>query len=265
MVTSPTGAVIQDILRVARRRWPMIQIILSPVRVQGEGAAGQIVAAIQQFSRHGAADLLIVGRGGGSLQDLWAFNEEAVVRAVAGSAIPVISAVGHETDVTLCDFAADWRAATPSAAAERAVPDRQEYAQRVHSLAERMRRGLNSGIRGLRLRVSGLERSHALGRPRDLVRERMQYVDDLGQRLARGASEGLLRGRERFSLERARLQALSPMQVLARGYGFVERMPDGSAVTEVDQIPPGSSIRLTLRSGRANARVETVEPRESHS
>ena len=262
VVTSPTGAVIQDILRVARRRWPLIQIILAPVKVQGEGAAAQIVAAIERMGRFGAADVLIVGRGGGSLEDLWAFNEEAVVRAVAASRIPVISAVGHETDFTLCDFAADWRAPTPSAAAERAVPDRQDYALRVRGLGDRMRRGVESEVRGLRLRVAGLERSHALGRPRDVVREKMQFVDDLAQRLGRGASEGLLRVRERLSRERARLQALSPEQVLARGYAFVEKLPEDFPVTGMAQVAPGDSVRLTLHDGRARARIEGVEPRE---
>lgn len=262
VVTSPTGAVIHDIIRVARKRWPSTRIVLAPVRVQGEGAAGQIARAVEMFGRHAAADVLIVGRGGGSLEDLWAFNEEVVVRAVANSTIPVISAVGHETDVTLCDFAADLRAPTPSAAAERAVPDRDEYRLRAGSARERALRAALAGIRRRRLSVDGLARSHALGRTRDNLHERMQRVDELRARLLRGERLSLTHGRQRLARGAGRLEALSPEQVMARGFCYVEREMGREPVKDAASLHAGDRLRLVLRGGSARATVSSVERRE---
>ncbi len=265
VVTSPTGAVIHDIIRVARKRWPSTRIVLAPVRVQGEGAAEQIAGAVEMFGRHGAADVLIVGRGGGSLEDLWAFNEEVVVRAVAGSSIPVISAVGHETDVTLCDFAADLRAPTPSAAAERAVPDRVEYRERADSTRARALRAALGIIHRGRLSVDGLARSHALGRTRDYLQERMQRVDELRGRLLRGQVLALTHGRQRLVRGTGRLEALSPEQVMARGFCYVEFEKEREPVRDAASLRAGDGLRLVLRGGSARATVSSVERREGQS
>jgi exodeoxyribonuclease VII large subunit len=259
VVSSPGGAVIHDIIHVARSRWPGIQIVLCPVQVQGPGAAADVARGIALFNRASAADVLIVARGGGSLEDLWAFNEEAVVRAVAGSAIPVISAVGHETDFTLCDFAADLRAPTPSAAAERAVPDRAEHRRRVDQDRAHLAQAVRSGLSRRAQEVRALARSYALGRPRDLLAQRMQGLDDLERRLERSARQGLLRFAEQVAGRADRLRALSPAQVMARGYCYLES-GRGLPVGSVSGLVVGEDVRLVLRDGRAGARVESVEP-----
>jgi exodeoxyribonuclease VII large subunit len=182
IVTSPTGAAIHDIVQVASRRFPPVQLLLRPVRVQGEGAAEDIARGIGEFNEWGEADVLIVGRGGGSMEDLWAFNEEAVARAVASSRIPVVSAVGHEVDFTICDFVADLRAPTPSAAAELVVPDRGELLSTIHQWMGRSARLLRDRIRFLNERVRAFDRSHALQKPSDQLRERRFRVDDMTRR-----------------------------------------------------------------------------------
>ncbi|MBI5835954.1 MAG: exodeoxyribonuclease VII large subunit [Candidatus Eisenbacteria bacterium] len=259
VVTSAGGAVLHDIVHVARRRWPGIRIILCPVQVQGAGAAADVARGVELFNRAGAADVLIVARGGGSLEDLWAFNEESVVRAVAASAIPVVSAVGHETDVTLCDFAADLRAPTPSAAAERAVPERAEHLRHLAHSRGRLVRGVLSAVAERRLTLRALQRSYALGRPRDLVAQRMQTVDELERRLGRAVGERLARHGDALGRARARLGALSPSRVLQRGFCYVESAPAGLPVASAAALSPGDAVRLVFRDGRAGARVETVE------
>ena len=198
IVTSPTGAAVRDVVKVLRSRWPGIGIVLAPVKVQGQGAAQEIAAAIERFNRHGGVDLLIVGRGGGSLEDLWAFNEEPVVRAIAGSAIPVISAVGHEVDTTLADLAADVRAATPSNAAEIAVRDAAELRRLVTSRAERALRDLRRIVQVRRENVRVLHDKYGFRRVRDVFGNMQQRVDD-----ARGRIETAARSR----LDEARLRA----------------------------------------------------------
>jgi len=198
LVTSPTGAAVRDLVKVLRARWPSIRIVLAPVRVQGAGAADEIAAAIRRFDRWGQADVLIVGRGGGSLEDLWAFNEEAVVRAIAGARTPVVSAVGHEVDVTLADLAADVRAATPSNAAELAVRDRDEVARQVVGLAERASRAVRARVADGRLRLSTLTAKYGFRNVREVVRLRQQQVDDLLARLAGTVRQTLRAARQRL-------------------------------------------------------------------
>lgn len=209
VVTSPVGAAVRDILKVLRGRWPGIEVVLAPVKVQGEGAAVEIAAAIDRFNRHGRVDVLIVGRGGGSLEDLWAFNEEVVVRAIAGSAIPVISAVGHEVDTTLADFAADVRAATPSNAAEIAVRDAHEMLHRVQMLDERARRAVQSSVLQRRRVLEALLGQYGFRRVHDVFTALQQRVDDLRERIdsAMGAELANRRGR---------------VEALARAYGLRE-------------------------------------------
>jgi exodeoxyribonuclease VII large subunit len=193
LVTSPSGAAVRDMVTVLRARWPAIGIVLAPVRVQGEGAAAEIAAAIARFNRYARVDLLIVGRGGGSLEDLWAFNEEPVVRAIAASELPVISAVGHEVDTTLADLVADVRAATPSNAAEIAVRDRREVVQQVQRLADRATRALRQGLADRRARLERLTEKYGFRRQRDALGLIQQRVDALLDRM-RAALGSLLRG-----------------------------------------------------------------------
>lgn len=224
VVTSPTGAAVQDIKQILGRRFPLAEVILCPVLVQGAGAAEQIAAAVERFNRLDCADVLIVGRGGGSMEDLWAFNEEIVARAVANSRIPVISAVGHETDFTICDFAADLRAPTPSAAAELAVPDIRELMAYVSGSMLRMKKSL------------GIEM------------HRMQ-IDRLVDRMSGKMKRDLETGRMRLAERSASLQAFSPLRVLARGYS-VALDADGETVRSVAQVRQGDSLNLIVQDGR---------------
>ena len=199
LVTSPSGAAVRDMIKVLRARWPSIRIVLAPVRVQGPGAAEEIAAAIRRFDRWGQADMLIVGRGGGSLEDLWAFNEEVVVRAVALSKAPVISAIGHEVDTTLTDFAADVRAATPSNAAELAVRDRDEIARRVGLLDARADRAVRGSLTDWRGRLESLTDKYGFRNVRDVVRIHQQRIDDLMERMRLGVRRRLRAVRDLLS------------------------------------------------------------------
>lgn len=224
VVTSPTGAAVQDIKQILGRRFPLAEVILCPVLVQGAGAAEQIAGAVERFNRLNCADVLIVGRGGGSIEDLWAFNEEIVARTVANSRIPVISAVGHETDFTICDFAADLRAPTPSAAAELAVPDIRELTAYVSGSVQRMKKFL------------GIEM------------HRMQ-IDRLVDRMSGKMKRDLEAGRMRLAERSASLQAFSPLRVLARGY-CVALDAEGRTVRSAAQVRQGDSLNLVVRDGR---------------
>ena len=212
VVTSPVGAAVRDVVKILRARWPGIRIVLAPVKVQGEGAAGEIVAAIERFDRWGGADVLIVGRGGGSIEDLWAFNEEPVVRAIAAARTPVISAVGHEIDTTLADFAADVRAATPSNAAELAVRDAQETRHRIAALVGRVDALVRTRLERLRRSLTAILKQHGFRRVHDLFQHWQQRTDDLRSRLDLGVRKRLDVARER--LERARA-----------AYGLRESLP----------------------------------------
>lgn len=232
VVTSPTGAAVQDIKQILGRRFPLAEVILCPVLVQGAGAAEQIAAAVEHFNRLDCADVLIVGRGGGSIEDLWAFNEEIVARAVANSRIPVISAVGHETDFTICDFAADLRAPTPSAAAELAVPDIRELMAYVSGSMLRMKKSL------------GIEM------------HRMQ-IDRLVDRMSGKMKRDLETGRMRLAERSASLQAFSPLRVLARGYS-VALDANGETVRSAAQVRQGDSLNLIVQDGRLACTVNEV-------
>ncbi|HEY6196033.1 MAG TPA: exodeoxyribonuclease VII large subunit, partial [Candidatus Eisenbacteria bacterium] len=203
VITSPVGAAVRDVVKILRARWPGIRIVLAPVKVQGEGAAAEIAAAIERFDRWRGADLLIVGRGGGSIEDLWAFNEEPVVRAIAAASTPIISAVGHEVDTTLADLAADVRAATPSNAAELAVRDRREVKQRLESLTQRARTRLHTRLGQLRRELAAILKQHGFRRVHDLFTHWQQRTDELRDRLDAGARGVLAAARERLVRARA--------------------------------------------------------------
>jgi exodeoxyribonuclease VII large subunit len=259
VVTSPTGAAIHDIIRVLRSRFP-VDLLLIPVRVQGEGAAAEIAAAIDRANAIGEIDVLLVGRGGGSLEDLWAFNEEEVARAIARSRIPVLSAVGHEVDVTIADLVADVRAATPSAAAEIAAPGREEVEEFLSTRRERLAGRMRDLLRFWRERLVRFRESRALARPEALVRESAQRLDDLSRRMESAASGRLGRLRERLLGLGSTLRALGPQGVLERGYCICRSGKDGPAVTDAGAVRPGALLDIRFRVGSAEARVEKVFP-----
>ena len=233
VVTSPTGAAVRDILQVTSRRWRCAQILIAPTRVQGVGADREVVAALQLANQVAQADVIIVARGGGSLEDLWTFNEESVVRAIVGSRLPVVSAVGHEIDVTLADLAADKRALTPSEAGEFCVPDAREVALHLDRLADR-------------LRLAGL------GQLRD-VRDRL---DQLAQRARQALDHDLVARRHRVARLAASLEALSPLAVLARGYSLTF-LADGKTLVRISHdVKTGDLIHTRLASGQITSRVE---------
>ncbi|PLX95605.1 MAG: exodeoxyribonuclease VII large subunit [Desulfuromonas sp.] len=258
VVTSASGAALQDIHTVLRRRGAGVKILLSPVRVQGEGAAAEIAAAIAAQNRYGAADVLIVGRGGGSLEDLWAFNEEKVARAIHASTIPVISAVGHEVDVTIADFVADRRAATPSAAAEIVARGRLELEGHLDHLFTRLETAQQRQSELLTARLVGL--SQRLRSPRQslaLVRQRLERGEE---RLKQKLERCLDRRREELALRAGRLQGLSPLATLERGYALVREIENGAVVRDASTLKVGGEISLTLARGEATARVESITP-----
>ncbi|MCA9235650.1 MAG: exodeoxyribonuclease VII large subunit [Planctomycetales bacterium] len=258
VVTSPTGAAIRDFLEVLRRRWRGVEVLILPTRVQGDGAAKEIAAAIANAARiRPELDVLVVTRGGGSLEDLWCFNEEPVVRAIAGSPIPTISAIGHEIDVTLSDLAADVRALTPSEAAERVAPAASEMTELVASLHGRMRRALVGRAEQMRAWLDALASRPALARPADGVRQLARRADELSQRLDAGVATAVRDNRGKLGVAAGRLEALSPLAVLGRGYSLTQR--DGRLVASVSQLKAGDLIATTLADGVATSLVESVE------
>lgn len=258
IVTSPSGAVLRDIYRVSKRRFPGIRLVLKPVQVQGAGAAEQIAQAVDFFNVHYPVDVLIVGRGGGSLEDLWAFNEEVVVRAIYNSAIPVISAVGHETDFTLADFVADERAATPSQAAEMAVRDGQEIAAQLLSLQTRLR---NSAVQQLDIRRKGIV--HLLTRPvmenpHLMLEQRMERLDNLAARLGQSGSQQLKQQVQHLTHLMDKLELMNPMNTLRRGYGMV-RSKDNRVIATIQEVQAGDRIQVELQDGIIHAQAVALE------
>lgn len=253
VVTSATGAVIQDIKNVVSRRYPLAEIILAPVQVQGASAAPQIVEAIESFNSGDYADVLIVGRGGGSLEDLWAFNEEIVARAVFKSRIPIISAVGHETDFTICDFVADLRAPTPSAAAELAVPDIREDIAFVQTVTYECEAMLLQRINDEKKRIEVLKERLEYRTPAMLIEKQMQTVDSLLTQAALSVQRLLDEQEARLSSVAARLDALSPLKVLSRGYAMVTK--NNGVVTSSKELAAGDEITVEFSDGERKCEV----------
>lgn len=255
VVTSPTGAAIRDIVHVLTRRYPNIEILLYPVRVQGEGVAAEIAEAIAAMNARSDLDLLIVGRGGGSIEDLWAFNEEIVARAIAASKLPIISAVGHEIDFTIADFVADVRAATPSAAAEIAVPVRGDL---VEAIADRRRR-LALGLEQLIInRTSELAKlSGRLGDPRKRLPDLMLRVDGLKERLLFAIETSMDRRTQNLAKLMSNLNHISPLGVLAKGYAVVQGK-DGKAIRNANNLKAGDDLQIRFQSGKAAATVTKI-------
>lgn len=256
VVTSSSGAVLRDIYRVSKRRNPGIQLILYPAKVQGIGAAEQVAEGICFFNEKYPVDILIVGRGGGSMEDLWAFNEEVVVRAIFSSQIPVISAVGHETDVTLADFASDVRAATPSQAAELAVPEVAELLRYLRNLRVRMQGAAAHSLQKKRARLDKCCRSVLLTHPQKLLMEKQQRLDAAMQRLEYRMREQLREKRHRFEVQLEKLDMLNPARVLRRGYSVVEH--EGKFLHSVKEARVGGRLRLVLADGEMQATVDHI-------
>ena len=254
VITSPTGAAVQDIRNILRRRFPCAEMILFPSQVQGEGAAEQLAMGIAFFDTYDLADVVIIGRGGGSAEDLWAFNDEALARAIAACRLPVISAVGHETDFTICDFVADLRAPTPSAAAELAVPDREELLAALGGVAFRMRRTLEERIGQERRALKQYAQAGVLSRPARLLDTVRLRVSDLEESLEKAARVNIEKRRMHLENACASLEALSPLRVLARGYAAVSL--GGETVTGADGVQIGDRIDVQFCDGVLGAVVE---------
>ncbi len=259
-VTSPTGAAIHDFLQVLGRRWRGVDVFVIPARVQGDGAAQEIVAGIRLANRLSPPpDVLVVGRGGGSLEDLWAFNEEPVVRAIAASKIPTVSAVGHEIDVTLSDLAADVRALTPSEAAERIVPAVEEITARVRGYQQRLRHAAHRRVMWLRARYDGVAAQRPFRRPFDLVQDRSRRLDELAVH-GNAAMRRLARDyQSRLASVAGKIESLSPLAVLARGYTITRDAKTGGVLRAAAQLRIGQQIVTRFAAGEAVSNVESIE------
>lgn len=284
IITSAAGAAVHDMLRIIRHRYPLAEVKLLPVRVQGEEAAGEIAAALDFANRYQVADLIITGRGGGSMEDLWAFNEEVVARAIYRSKIPVISAVGHEPDVTIADYVADLRAATPSNAAELCTPDQQELRQKIAAAQTRMASLLSRQLKNCRTQLELRKNARVLQSPENYLADRRQTLDVLTEKLGRTmanrltkeagqlalcrqrlstAENAVLAGeRKRLETSAARLDAMSPLKVLSRGYSITENNR-GAAIVSASSLHPGDHITIRFHRGSADARVEQIREEQS--
>jgi len=262
IITSPTGAVIRDILHILRRRFNDVGILIYPVKVQGEGAAGQISEAINDLNRIKDIDVLVLARGGGSLEDLWAFNEETVARAIYSSDIPVISAVGHEIDYTIADFVADLRAPTPSVAAELVIAKKEDLAGKLDSLTKDMRLFLDNAVSLYENRLAGLLESPAFKYPYENIERYGQEIDDLCRRRDSHFSHSVEIRMEKLNSLIGKLDALSPLAVLRRGYSITLRAPNGKILRDVKGIKTGDIIETKLSGGRLTSEVKQVAKEE---
>ncbi|HHY36649.1 MAG TPA: exodeoxyribonuclease VII large subunit [Firmicutes bacterium] len=262
VITSPTGAAIRDIITVSRRRFANVDLIVAPVLVQGDRAPAQMVAALEALARVPGVDVIIIGRGGGSWEELWPFNDEKLARAIAACPVPVITAVGHETDFTIVDFVADVRAPTPSAAAELAVPDKAELHQRLQSLAARSYQGIRTIIAQERKNLSALGRRRPFTAPEIFFNEKRLLLDGYARNLERAMTQCLGQWRSRLSLQAGRLDTLSPLAVLERGYSIVFA-EDGRIVKRAGEVSRGEKIRVKLARGQLGCRIEEVKEGET--
>ncbi len=258
IVTSSAGAAVHDILRILRRRYPLCSVRLLPVRVQGAEAPEEIVSAIRYANAHDLADLLIVGRGGGSIEDLWAFNDERVAYAIYESHIPIISAVGHEPDVTIADYVADLRAATPSNGAELAVPDREALVQNLDAFSAAMTGALNRQLRLASQRLEGLAASPALRSPTGYLDRREKDLGLLKEKLLAAQNRELSKAQQKYVANVAKLDAMSPLKVLSRGYAMAQK-ETGELIRSVKQTTTGESIVVSLADGKLNASILSIK------
>ena len=258
IITSPAGAAVHDMLRILRARWPLTEVKLLGVRVQGIEAPPEIAGALRYANRYKVADLIITGRGGGSIEDLWAFNDERVARAIYDSEIPVISAVGHEPDVTIADYVADLRAATPSNAAELAVPDRQELQKKLQMMQASMQQSVQKSVKLGRQRLSALAEKRVLQSPLNYLEDRRVLLDFLSTRLQAAEQKTLHESKQRFVRLTAALDAMSPLKVLSRGYSMVTNEA-GAVISRAADVHEDETIRVSFSSGSLTARVEQIQ------
>ena len=258
IVTSSAGAAVHDMIRVIRKRYPLTKIKLLPVRVQGAEAPGEISAAIRFANHYKLADLLIVGRGGGSIEDLWAFNDEMLAHAIYDSQIPIISAVGHEPDVTISDFVADLRAATPSNAAELAVPDADSLRLALDSMQTAIAVNVNRRLKNSRQQLNALSQSAVLQRPDRYIEQKRNTLELLASRLKASYDRNMSLKKQSYISLTAKLDAMSPLKVLTRGYAMVQA-EDGTVIRSTTQLHPDDHIQISLGDGRVEANVLNVE------
>lgn len=259
LVTSPAGAAVRDMIRILEARWPMAEVLVVPVTVQGEGAAEEIAAALQRVNREKLADVIITGRGGGSTEDLWAFNEEIVARAIYASDIPVISAVGHEPDVTIADYVADLRASTPSNGAELAVPDQNEVYAALQQLVIRMERAQRTRLNNARRQLERLRGTRVLSNMRVPIEDKRLLLDFLQHRMSAAFKDGLAQQQNELARLSASLDALSPLKVLGRGYSIVRG--ESGVIASVKQVEPGDSVDVRVADG--NLRCTVIKKEKS--
>lgn len=259
IITSPTGAAIRDILNILKRRYPLANVVLYPAQVQGDGAYVGLIEGIRYFNRTAGVDVIIIGRGGGSIEDLWEFNREELAREIYASEIPIISAVGHETDFTVCDFVADKRAPTPSAAAELAVPDHRELRQGLKNLQERLRGDVKTKIDRLRTKTERLSSCYAMRSFGDLVSSKRMDILRLNEKLDGAVSAHIKSDRSRLVWLTGKLDALSPLAVISRGYAIVSKSDGEADITDVSELFVGERVNIRLRDGSATAEIVSTE------
>lgn len=256
VITSPTGAAVRDIIHVTGRRFPLAKIVLYPALVQGEGAPASLIRGMQCFNASHSVDVIIIGRGGGSIEDLWGFNDEELARVIAASRIPVISAVGHETDFTICDFVADLRAPTPSAAAEMAVPDAAEFRRKVNNVTDHMALLLHRNLERNRKHLELLSARRVLSDGEWIFRDRRLLLDNVGERMQRCMDRFWTEQKSSLAEFAAKLEALSPLAILSRGYGVVAN-EKGTLVRSVGDVEVGDRVVLRLRDGTLKTEVKS--------
>jgi len=259
IVTSPTGAAIRDILNISRRRFSNVEIIINPVRVQGEGAKDEIAAAVRQFNKLKNIDVMIVTRGGGSMEDLWPFNEEVVARAIYDSEIPVISAVGHEIDYTISDFVADFRAPTPSAAAELVIPNKEDLIGLIRTSVTRLKNALINELEMFQEKLAKLKGSYILRQPLNMVIQYQQKIDGLVEDLMLHTDHLVIRREESFKLLASKLETLSPLAILNRGYSITAKLPEGRIIKTIADVKQGDRVETKLGKGRFISKVEEIK------
>jgi len=259
IVTSPTGAAIRDMIHILHRRMPSVQIILNPVKVQGEGAAWEIAQGINEFNQFGQVDVIIVGRGGGSLEDLWAFNEEIVARAIYASEIPVVSAIGHEIDFTIADLVADLRAPTPSAAAELVAKDKREVLYQIKNLTQSLVEYQLAQIESAKIRVKTAVESYGMKRPWDILTQKSQRVDELLKNMGWLVNQSVKSAQQNLANLMGRLNALSPLSILERGYSVCYKLPSLKLLKDVNKLKLADVVEVRLHKGKFRGKVEKIE------
>ena len=258
IITSATGAAIRDMINVCGRRFPYAKLVLFPALVQGNDAPPSLIAGLKYFNDTKSADIIIIGRGGGSIEDLWAFNDEGVARAVAASEIPVISAVGHETDFTICDFAADCRAPTPSAAAELAVPDTEELKRKITNIIKRESDVISSMLKLYKSRVDSLAKTRVMTNPMNFIDDKRVNLDAISERLLYLETSELKLKRAELSRDTGKLEALNPLSVISRGYSAVYKS-NGILVKSVDDVKKGDRVDFKTTDGEVKCTVDEIK------